>query len=106
MNYLEKAQLWKDFKGLEPSLKAELDSMDDNQLKEAFTNDLAFGTGGLRGILGCGTNRMNIYIVAKATLGFGRYLMKQDKDALNRGVCISCRQFIYRLWHQSLQERL
>ena len=63
--------------------------MDDNQLKEAFTNDLAFGTGGLRGILGCGTNRMNIYIVAKATLGFGRYLMKQDKDALNRGVAIA-----------------
>ena len=89
MNYLEKAQLWKDFKGLEPSLKTELDSMDDNQLKEAFTNDLAFGTGGLRGILGCGTNRMNIYIVAKATLGFGRYLMKQDKDALNRGVAIA-----------------
>ena len=89
MNYLEKAQLWKDFKGLEPSLKAELESMDDNQLKEAFTNDLAFGTGGLRGILGCGTNRMNIYIVAKATLGFGRYLMKQDKDALNRGVAIA-----------------
>ncbi|MCR5231040.1 MAG: phospho-sugar mutase [Acholeplasmatales bacterium] len=89
MNYLEKAQLWKDFKGLEPSLKAELDSMSDNDLKEAFTNDLAFGTGGLRGILGAGTNRMNIYIVAKATLGFGRYLMRQADDALARGVAIA-----------------
>lgn len=89
MNYLEKAQLWKDFKGLEPSLKAELDSMSDNDLKEAFTNDLAFGTGGLRGILGAGTNRMNIYIVAKATLGFGRYLARQADDALTRGVAIA-----------------
>ena len=89
MNYLEKAQLWKNFENLEPSLKAELDSMDDNALKEAFTNDLAFGTGGLRGILGAGTNRMNIYIVAKATLGFGRYLAKQAKDAKERGVAIA-----------------
>ena len=62
--------------------------MDDNQLKEAFTTDLEFGTGGLRGILGVGTNRMNIYIVAKATLGFGRYLSKLD-NAYARGVAIA-----------------
>ena len=60
MGYLEKAKVWKDFKDLEPNLKKELESMDDNQLKEAFTDDLEFGTGGLRGILGAGTNRMNI----------------------------------------------
>lgn len=89
MNYLEKANLWKGYKDLEPSLKKELDAMDDNALKEAFTNDLAFGTGGLRGVLGVGTNRMNIYIVAKATLGFGRYLMKQSPVALQKGVAIA-----------------
>ena len=89
MGYLEKAKVWKDFKGLEPNLKKELDSMDDNQLKEAFTDDLEFGTGGLRGILGAGTNRMNIYIVMKATLGFGRYLLKQSSVAGARGVAIS-----------------
>ena len=89
MEYLEKVKLWKSNKNLDSKLKAELDSMDDNQLKEAFTNDLEFGTGGLRGILGAGTNRMNIYIVMKATLGFGRYLLKQDEFAGARGVAIS-----------------
>ncbi len=89
MGYLEKAQAWKNFKDLDANLKKELDSMDDNQLKEAFTDDLEFGTGGLRGILGAGTNRMNIYIVEKATLGFGRYLLKQAPDAAKRGVAIS-----------------
>ncbi len=89
MEYLEKVKLWKSNKNLDAKLKAELDSMDDNQLKEAFTNDLEFGTGGLRGILGAGTNRMNIYIVMKATLGFGRYLLKQDEFAGARGVAIS-----------------
>ncbi len=89
MNYLEKAKVWKDFKGLDPALKKELDGMTDQDLQEAFTNDLEFGTGGLRGILGCGTNRMNIYIVEKATLGFGRYLLKQSKVAQSRGVAIS-----------------
>ncbi len=89
MEYLEKVKLWKSNKNLDAKLKAELDAMDDNQLKEAFTNDLEFGTGGLRGILGAGTNRMNIYIVMKATLGFGRYLLKQDEFAGARGVAIS-----------------
>ena len=89
MGYLEKAKAWKEFKGLEPNLKKELDSMDDQALKEAFTDDLEFGTGGLRGILGAGTNRMNIYIVEKATLGFGRYLLKQSPVAAARGVAIS-----------------
>ncbi|MBR6071716.1 MAG: phospho-sugar mutase [Acholeplasmatales bacterium] len=89
MEYLEKVKLWKSNKNLDSKLKAELDSMDENQLKEAFTNDLEFGTGGLRGILGAGTNRMNIYIVMKATLGFGRYLLKQDEFAGARGVAIS-----------------
>lgn len=89
MNYIEKANMWKSFKDLDPKLKKELDSLDDNGLKEAFAVDLAFGTGGLRGILGVGTNRMNIYIVAKATLGFGRYLLKQSDVAKQMGVAIS-----------------
>ncbi len=89
MNYLEKAKIWKDYKGLDQNLKNELAKMSDDELKEAFTNDLEFGTGGLRGILGVGTNRMNIYIVEKATLGFGRYLMKKSPVAQARGVAIS-----------------
>ncbi len=88
MNYLEKAEQWKKNPNLDPTLKKELDGMDDKALQEAFTTDLEFGTGGLRGILGAGTNRMNIYIVSKATLGFGRYLSRFP-NALNRGVAIS-----------------
>jgi phosphoglucomutase len=89
MGYLEKAQAWKDYKGLDERLKKELDSMSDNELKEAFTNDLEFGTGGMRGILGVGTNRLNQYIVMKATLGFGRYLLKKSPVAGAMGVAIS-----------------
>lgn len=89
MNYLEKANLWKNYNGLNEDLKSELNNMSDDELKEAFTNDLEFGTGGMRGILGAGTNRMNVYIVNKATLGFGRYLANQDKNALKMGVAIS-----------------
>ncbi|MDE5566693.1 MAG: phospho-sugar mutase [Anaeroplasmataceae bacterium] len=88
MNYLEKAEVWKKNPNLDAALKKELDAMDDHALQEAFTTDLEFGTGGLRGILGAGTNRMNIYIVSKATLGFGRYLAKFP-NALDRGVAIS-----------------
>ena len=89
MEYLEKVKLWKNNKNLDERLKKELDSMSDAELKEAFTNDLEFGTGGMRGILGAGTNRLNIYIVMKATLGFGRYLLKQSPVAGARGVAIS-----------------
>ena len=89
MEYLNKVNLWKNNPNLEKNLRKELDSMTENDLKEAFTNDLEFGTGGLRGILGAGTNRMNIYIVAKATLGFGRYLLTQGSDAAARGVAIA-----------------
>lgn len=88
MNYIEKANLWKNNPTLDAALKKELDQMDDKALQEAFTTDLEFGTGGLRGILGAGTNRMNIYIVAKATLGFGRFLATKEK-ALEKGIAIA-----------------
>ena len=89
MGYLEKVNVWKNNKNLNAELRQELESMTDDELKEAFTNDLQFGTAGLRGILGAGTNRMNIYIVSKATLGFGRYLKNLSSDALERGVAIA-----------------
>ena len=88
MDYLEKVELWKNFNGLDSKLREELESMSDRELKEAFTEDLDFGTGGLRGILGVGTNRMNFYVVRKATLGFGQYLEQFD-NAHERGVVIA-----------------
>ena len=76
---LEKVKKWENFKELDPSLKEELETMKDNEeaLINAFYNDIAFGTGGLRGILGVGTDRMNIYVVRKSTLGFLNYMIKK-----------------------------
>ncbi len=56
-------------------IKAELNSMDENMIEDAFYRDLAFGTGGLRGTIGAGTNRMNVYVVAKASQGLANYLL-------------------------------
>lgn len=69
--------------------KAELEKIvdDENEIKERFYADLEFGTAGLRGIIGAGTNRMNIYTVRKATQGLANYIKKQDKA--NQGVAIA-----------------
>lgn len=56
-------------------IKAELNSMDENMIEDAFYRDLAFGTGGLRGTIGAGTNRINVYVVAKASQGLANYLL-------------------------------
>ena len=55
---------------------AELKTLDDAKIEDAFYRDLAFGTGGLRGVIGAGTNRMNVYTVAKASQGLADYLKK------------------------------
>lgn len=70
-----------------------LDSEDKTPLIEAFYRDLEFGTGGLRGIMGAGTNRMNVYIVGMATQGFANYLKKnfKDREQISVVVCHDCR---------------
>ncbi len=77
--------------------KAELLSIKDdaNEIEERFYKDLEFGTAGLRGILGAGTNRMNIYTVRRATQGLASYILEQGTEAAKRGVAISydCRHF-------------
>ncbi|WP_031492576.1 phospho-sugar mutase [Succinivibrio dextrinosolvens] len=55
----------------------ELKSMDDSKIEDSFYRDLAFGTGGLRGTIGAGTNRMNVYVVAKASQGLSNYLLRK-----------------------------
>ncbi len=87
----EKAQKW-----LSPAYDAEtqaevkrmLDNEDKTELIEAFYKDLEFGTGGLRGIMGVGSNRMNIYTVGAATQGLSNYLNKNFKDLPQISVCI------------------
>jgi len=61
----------------ETDLHDELAAMDETKIEDAFYRDLAFGTGGLRGTIGAGTNRMNVYVVAKASQGLSRYLLEK-----------------------------
>lgn len=70
---------------------AELKAMDYVEVEDAFYRDLAFGTGGLRGVIGAGTNRMNIYTVAKASQGLADYLKKDGVD----GAYMICEMFSY-----------
>ena len=79
--YQERANKWKNSPTLDEKLKQELLSMNDDELKDAFYTDLEFGTGGMRGIMGVGTNRLNTIIITKATLGFANYLLKENKNA-------------------------
>ena len=74
-------------------VQAMLDNPNKTQLIESFYKDLEFGTGGLRGIMGPGTNRMNIYVVGMATQGFANYLKKnfKDREQISVVVCHDCR---------------
>lgn len=70
------------------SVKQMLNSSDSTELTDSFYNDLEFGTGGLRGIMGVGTNRMNIYTVGAATQGFANYINKMFPGDQQKSVCI------------------
>ena len=73
----------------EGELHEELLSMTDKQKEEAFCKNIEFGTGGLRGILGAGINRMNVYTVRKATKGYAEYIKREGSEAMSRGVAIA-----------------
>ena len=88
MNYQEKYQQWVSKPDLEPSLKAELLAMSEEEKKEAFYMDAEFGTAGMRNLLGAGTNRLNIYVIQRANVGFAKYILSQPNGA-ERGVAIS-----------------
>ncbi len=89
MNASEKYQKWLRSNAVDEVLKEELKNMNEKQIQEAFYKDLEFGTGGLRGIMGAGTNNMNSIVVKKATYGFGLYLLENDKEASTKGVVIA-----------------
>lgn len=90
MNYLEAYEFWKtdEFFGL--TTRMELEALTDpKEIEDRFYRDLEFGTGGLRGVMGAGTNRMNKYTVGKATTGLARYLFDSyGEEAKSRGVAI------------------
>ena len=76
MGIQEEYKRWLKNAAADADVAAELRAMDDGEIEDAFYRDLAFGTGGLRGVIGAGTNRMNIYTVAKASQGLADYLKK------------------------------
>lgn len=81
MNYKEKYNTWINSDIINEEIKNELKSItDEKDIEDRFYQDLDFGTGGLRGVIGAGSNRMNIYTVAKATQGFADYLNGNFKD--------------------------
>ncbi len=94
MSYMESYKEWCENPYFDEATRNELKAIagDDNEIKERFYKNLEFGTGGLRGILGAGSNRMNIYTVRKATQGLANYILKNG--GLGRGVAISydCRR--------------
>ncbi|MBS6764287.1 MAG: phospho-sugar mutase [Clostridium sp.] len=89
MDYKERYNEWLSNPYFDADTKAELASIgeDENEIKERFYTDLEFGTAGLRGIIGAGTNRMNIYTVRKATQGLANYIMKSGNAA--KGVAVA-----------------
>ena len=73
MDYKSEYKRWLD--NTDGDVLTEIKNMDDSAIEDAFYRDLAFGTGGLRGVIGAGTNRMNVYVVAKASQGLSEYLI-------------------------------
>lgn len=82
---------WNDHLTLEPELHEKLTSLVDDEvaLEDCFYKNLEFGTGGMRGEIGVGTNRMNVYTIRKATQGFASYIEKLGEEAKQRGVVIA-----------------
>jgi len=76
MNYMEEYKRWLEKANADADVAAELRAMDEVKIEDAFYRNLAFGTGGLRGTIGAGTNRMNVHTVAKASQGLADYLVK------------------------------
>lgn len=89
MEYRESYEEWLKNPYFDDATKEELRSIadDDNEIKERFYKELEFGTAGLRGVIGAGTNRMNIYTVRKATQGLANYIIKNNGQA--KGVAIA-----------------
>lgn len=91
MDWKTNANRWINFAGLDEELKHQLEEIknDEKQLEEVFYKNLEFGTGGMRGEIGVGTNRMNIYTVRKASAGLAAYIEEQGNEAKQRGVVIA-----------------
>ena len=89
MTYQENYQKWVDFADLPDYLRRDLESMDEKTKEDAFYTNLEFGTAGMRGLIGAGTNRINIYVVRQATEGLARLIESKGGNEKERGVAIA-----------------
>ncbi|MSU02810.1 phospho-sugar mutase [Tissierella pigra] len=90
MNYKDKYNSWLENDYFDEETRLELRQIaDDKEIEDRFYTDLSFGTAGLRGKVGAGTNRMNIYTVSLATEGLAKTIVNKGKEAMNRGVAIA-----------------
>ncbi|MBT0946175.1 phospho-sugar mutase [Streptococcus lutetiensis] len=89
MTYTENYQKWLDFAGLPDYLREELLAMDEKTKEDAFYTNLEFGTAGMRGVIGAGTNRINVYVVRQATEGLAKLIETKGEDVKKRGVAIA-----------------
>lgn len=92
MAYRERYERWLNDPVFDESAKAELKALtEESEIEDRFHTDLAFGTAGLRGIMGAGDNRMNVYTVGKAACGIARYLVSEVGEGLKCAVAYDCR---------------
>lgn len=91
MSWEKTYQTWNDFENLDKEIRENLESITEDQveLEDAFYTNLEFGTAGMRGVIGAGTNRMNTYIVRQATEGLAKFIEAHGEDAKKRGVAIA-----------------
>ena len=89
MTYQENYQKWVDFADLPDYLRQDLENMDEKTKEDAFYTNLEFGTAGMRGLIGAGTNRINIYVVRQATEGLARLIESKGGNEKDRGVAIA-----------------
>jgi phosphoglucomutase len=91
MSYKAKYRDWLISDYFDEETKTELENIkdDEEEIEDRFYTDLSFGTGGMRGKIGAGTNRINKYIVRKATQGLANYIVNYSEDGRERGVVIA-----------------
>lgn len=89
MSYQDNYQKWVDFAELPDYLRQDLENMDEKTKEDAFYTNLEFGTAGMRGLIGAGTNRINIYVVRQATEGLARLIESKGGNEKERGVAIA-----------------
>lgn len=88
---MKEYEIWRKNENLDANLRKELEEIEGNEseIRDRFYDDLSFGTAGLRGILGAGTNRMNKYVVGRATKALGKVILKQGEEFAKMGVAIA-----------------